>query len=99
MRPTSQAVRVTMLAGSFEHDAEDSLRVLTGYLRENAPIIDTRLIAYQSEDDDPSLRLLDEETDCPSRVHEAADHVRRAAGMLQALLCRGQAYRRYILWY
>ena len=56
-------IRLTMLSGSFECDSADSLTVLDGYLRENARILDSRLIAYQSEDDDPSLRPLEEETD------------------------------------
>ena len=59
----TERIRVTMLSGSFEYDSEDSLTVLSGYLRENAPIIDTNLIAYASEDDDPSLHALDEDTD------------------------------------
>lgn len=56
-------VRVTMLSGSFEYDSEDSLTVLVGYLRENAPIIDSRLIVYQSDSQVQSLSALDEDTD------------------------------------
>ena len=56
-------IRVTMLSGSFEYDSEDSLTVLVGYLHENAPIIDTRLIVYQSESQVQSLSALDEDTD------------------------------------
>ncbi len=56
-------MRVTMLSGSFEYDSEDSLRVLVGYLRENAPDIDSHLIIYQTEGDVHSLSVLEEDTD------------------------------------
>jgi len=56
-------MQVTMLSGSFEYDSEDSLTVLVGYLRENAPDIDSRLIIYQTEGDVHSLSVLEEETD------------------------------------
>lgn len=59
----TERIRVTMLSGSFEYDSEDSLTVLIGYLHENAPIIESQLIVYQSEDDSPSLELLDRDTD------------------------------------
>ena len=59
----TEQLHLTMLSGSFEYDSEDSLRVLDGYLRENARVFTSRLIAYASEDDDPSLACLDEETD------------------------------------
>ncbi len=56
-------MRVTMLSGSFEYDSEDSLTVLAGYLRENAPDIDSHLIIYQTESDVHSLSVLEEDTD------------------------------------
>lgn len=59
----TDGMRVTMLSGSFEYDSEDSLTVLVGYLRENAPDIDSHLIAYQTESDVHSLGVLEEETD------------------------------------
>jgi type 1 glutamine amidotransferase len=63
MTSPDERIRLTMLSGSFEYDSEDSLTVLRGYLKENAPAVDSTLIAYQSEDDNPSLELLDEQTD------------------------------------
>ena len=63
MTSENERIALTMLSGSFEYDSEDSLTVLLGYLKENAPAVDATLIAYQSEDDNPSLELLEEETD------------------------------------
>ena len=63
MTSENERIALTMLSGSFEYDSEDSLTVLRGYLKENAPAVDATLIAYQSEDDNPSLELLEEETD------------------------------------
>ena len=63
MTSVDERIALTMLSGSFEYDSEDSLTVLRGYLEENAPAVDSALIAYQSEDDDPSLELLEKETD------------------------------------
>lgn len=59
----NEPLRLTMLSGSFEYDSEDSLTVLRDYLRHHSPGIASTLIAYRSEDDDPSLQLLEEETD------------------------------------
>ena len=59
----NEPLRLTMLSGSFEYDSEDSLTVLSDYLRHHSPGIDSTLIVYRSEDDDPSLQLLEEETD------------------------------------
>ena len=58
-----ETLRLTMLSGSFEYDSEDSLTVLRDYLRYHSPAISATLIPYRSEDDDPSLQLLEEETD------------------------------------
>ena len=58
-----ESLRLTMLSGSFEYDSEDSLTVLRDYLRYHSPKIASTLIAYRSEEDDPSLQLLEEETD------------------------------------
>ena len=63
MTSADERITLTMLSGSFEYDSEDSLTVLEGYLKENAPAVDATLIAYQSEDDNPSLELLEKETD------------------------------------
>ena len=59
----TEPLRLTMLSGSFEYGSEDSLTVLRDYLRYHSPGIVSTLIAYRSEDDDPSLQLLEEETD------------------------------------
>ena len=59
----NESLRLTMLSGSFEYDSEDSLTVLRDYLRYHSPEIASTLIAYRSEEDDPSLQLLEEETD------------------------------------
>ncbi|MCH7729399.1 MAG: hypothetical protein IH991_23425, partial [Planctomycetes bacterium] len=56
-------IALTMLSGSFEYDSEDSLGILSDYLKENAPAVDSTLIVYASEDDDPSLEILDDGTD------------------------------------
>ena len=56
----SRPIRLTMLSGSFEYDSEDSLTVLRDYLAEHAPAIETDLIIYQTEEDNPSLENLDE---------------------------------------
>lgn len=63
MTSADERIALTMLSGSFEYDSEDSLTVLGGYLQENAPAVDATLVAYESEDDNPSLELLEEETD------------------------------------
>ena len=59
----NESLRLTMLSGSFEYDSEDSLTVLRDYLRYHSPGIAATLIAYRSEGDDPSLQLLEEDTD------------------------------------
>ena len=56
-------IALTMLSGSFEYDSEDSLGILRDYLKENAPALDSTLVVYASEDDDPSLQILDDDTD------------------------------------
>jgi type 1 glutamine amidotransferase len=63
MTTANERIALTMLSGSFEYDSEDSLTVLRGYLEENAPAVDATLLVYESEDDNPSLELLQEETD------------------------------------
>ena len=52
-------LNVCMISGSFEYDSEKSLRFFQNYLAENYPLIETKLIVYQDEDDDPSLKILE----------------------------------------
>ena len=59
----NERIRVTMLSGSFEYDSEDSLTVLVGYLRENAAVIESHLVVFQTESDMRSLSVLEEDTD------------------------------------
>ena len=48
-----------MISGSFEYDSRKSLKIFQKYLAENYPLIETELIIYQDEDDNPSLRILE----------------------------------------
>ena len=50
---------VCMISGSFEYDSRKSLKIFQKYLAENYPLIETELIIYQDEDDNPSLRILE----------------------------------------
>jgi len=47
-----------MLSGSFEYDSETSLNIFKTYIEKNYPI-QANLIVYESEDDNPSLDILD----------------------------------------
>lgn len=48
-----------MLSGSFEYDSEVSLNIFKRYIEKNYPI-QADMVAYKSEDDDPSLEALDD---------------------------------------
>ena len=48
-----------MLSGSFEYDSEVSLNTFKRYIEKNYPI-QANMIVYKSEDDDPSLEVLDD---------------------------------------
>ncbi len=48
-----------MLSGSFEYDSEVSLNTLKRYVEKNYPI-QANMIVYESEEDDPSLEVLDD---------------------------------------
>ncbi len=52
-------LNVCMISGSFEYDSRKSLKIFQKYLAENYPLIETELIIYQDEDDNPSLRILE----------------------------------------
>jgi type 1 glutamine amidotransferase len=56
----TNANRLVMLSGSFEYDSEDSLTVLRDYLAEHAPAIESSLVVYKTEEDSPSLEILDD---------------------------------------
>lgn len=50
-----------MLSGSFEYDSEESLTIFKSFIEKNYSI-QTNLVVYKSEDDDPSLQVI-EDTD------------------------------------
>ena len=52
-------LNLCMLSGSFEYDSEASLMVFKKYVEKHYPI-QANLIVYDSEDDDPSLAVLDD---------------------------------------
>lgn len=52
-------LNLCMLSGSFEYDSEASLTIFKNFIERHYPI-QTNLIAYSSEDDDPSLTALDD---------------------------------------
>ncbi|MYB00996.1 hypothetical protein F4X90_15175, partial [Candidatus Poribacteria bacterium] len=52
-------LNLCMLSGSFEYDSEASLLIFKAFVEKHYPI-NTNLIVYRSEDDDPSLAALDE---------------------------------------
>ncbi len=52
-------LNLCMLSGSFEYDSEASLTIFKNFVERHYPI-QTNLIAYSSEDDDPSLTALDD---------------------------------------
>ena len=52
-------LKLCMLSGSFEYDSERSLRRLETYLASRFDV-ETTLIVYRDEDDDPSLAPIDE---------------------------------------
>jgi type 1 glutamine amidotransferase len=56
----TNAIRLVMLSGSFEYESEDSLTVLSDYLAEHAPAIESNLVIYKTEEDSPSLEILDD---------------------------------------
>ena len=50
-------LKLCMLSGSFEYDSEASLAIFQDYIEKNHPVQATQII-YQSEDDDQSLKPL-----------------------------------------
>ncbi|MDE0635784.1 MAG: ThuA domain-containing protein [Candidatus Poribacteria bacterium] len=52
-------LNLCMLSGSFEYDSETSLNIFKSFVEKNYPI-QANLIVYDSEDDDPSLSVLDD---------------------------------------
>lgn len=52
-------LNLCMLSGSFEYASETSLKIFKTFVEKNFPI-QTNLIIYESEDDDPSLTALDD---------------------------------------
>ena len=52
-------LNLCMLSGSFEYDSEASLKIFKKFVERNYAI-NANLIAYSSEDDDPSLAALDD---------------------------------------
>ncbi|MYF97667.1 ThuA domain-containing protein [Candidatus Poribacteria bacterium] len=52
-------LKLCMLSGSFEYDSEVSLNTFKRYIEKNYPI-QANMIVYKSEDDDPSLEVLDD---------------------------------------
>lgn len=52
-------LNLCMLSGSFEYDSEASLTIFKRYIERHYPV-QTNLIVYNSEDDDPSLGALDD---------------------------------------
>ena len=61
MTTTDSPLKLCMISGSFEYDSEDSLKIFHDYVEREHPVKAT-LIAYQTEDDDLSLKPL-EDTD------------------------------------
>ena len=52
-------LKLCMLSGSFEYDSEASLKIFKTFVEKHYPI-QANLIVYGSEDDDPSLAVLDD---------------------------------------
>ncbi len=52
-------LNLCMLSGSFEYDSETSLNIFKSFVEKNYSI-QANLIVYDSEDDDPSLSVLDD---------------------------------------
>jgi type 1 glutamine amidotransferase len=59
MADQQERLQLCLLSGSFEYDSEESLALFRAYLEKGHPV-QTTTIVYQSEEDNPSLKPLDE---------------------------------------